>query len=86
MMLDAIENTNTMNKHVYEASRIDEMLKSICFLEACNTLTQSKGLEQHQSLHHSSLSNNAFLIEPKKMEYKILIAPHSHIFCMMVFA
>jgi hypothetical protein len=80
IMLNAKKNMNMINEHVYEASKNDEMLNGICCLEACNALTRSKGLEQHQSLHHDSLSNNAFLIEPQTNGYKILIAPHSHNF------
>ena len=80
IMLNAKKNMNMINEHVYEASKNDEMLNGICCLEACNALTRSKGLEQHQSLHHDSLSNNAFLIEPQTNGYKILIAPHSHKF------
>lgn len=80
IMLNAKKNMNMMNDHVYESSRIDEMLNGSCSLEACNALTRSKGLEQHQSLHHDSLSNNAFLIEPQTNGYKILIVPHSHKF------
>ena len=67
MMLNAKKNMNMKNNHFQKASKIYEMLNSICSLEACHALTQATGLEQHQSLHHDSLSNNTFLIEPETM-------------------
>ena len=58
----------------------NERAKAFCKLEAMNTLFRRKALKDYQSLHHDSLHNNGFIIDPKTSDYELLVVPGSHRF------